>query len=241
MLRLLILILLLANVLYYAWSQGQLAALGYAPATQSEPQRVKNQIKPEALKILSAEEAKSANKPADAPPPAPAPAPDAAPAAPTSQAPQGPATECLQAGIFTAPQIVALRTALDKALPAEAWALEDASENGRWLVYMGKYSDAAAVQKKLAELRSLEIAAEPLDNPTLQPGISLGNFDALALAQEKLAQLTRRGVRTARVVEDKPPVTGQRLKLPQIDEALRTRLDALKPALAGKALEACKA
>jgi hypothetical protein len=238
MLRLLILILLLANVLYYAWSQGQLAALGYAPATQSEPQRVKNQIKPEALQILSAEEAKTGAKPADAP--APAPAPSSAPdATPTSLAPQTPATECLQAGIFTAPQVVALRAALDKALPPEAWALEDASESGRWLVYMGKYSDAAAVQRKLAELRSLEISAESLDNPALQPGISLGDFDAPALAQEKLAQLTRRGVRTARVVVDKPPVTGQRLKLPKIDETLRARLDALQPALAGKALERC--
>jgi len=56
MLRLALLTLLLANAGYFAWSQGLLTAWGLAPAQQSEPQRVEQQIRPESLRVLSAGE-----------------------------------------------------------------------------------------------------------------------------------------------------------------------------------------
>ena len=56
MLRLFVLLLLLANGLYFAWSEGWLRELGVGPALQTEPQRMGQQIKPEALRILSPEE-----------------------------------------------------------------------------------------------------------------------------------------------------------------------------------------
>lgn len=58
MLRLIVLLLLLANAAYFAWSQGMLAAWGLAPAQQSEPQRLEQQIKPQAVRILGSDEAK---------------------------------------------------------------------------------------------------------------------------------------------------------------------------------------
>lgn len=71
MLRLVVLLLVLANAGYFAWSQGLLAAWGFAPAATGEPQRLRQQIKPEALRILREEEVRRL-------------APDAAPAAPSS-------------------------------------------------------------------------------------------------------------------------------------------------------------
>jgi len=56
MLRLLVLLLVLANAGYFAWSQGLLAAWGFAPAASGEPQRLRQQIKPEALRILGEDE-----------------------------------------------------------------------------------------------------------------------------------------------------------------------------------------
>lgn len=56
MLRLAVLLLVLANAGYFAWSQGLLAAWGFAPAATGEPQRLRQQIKPEALRILREEE-----------------------------------------------------------------------------------------------------------------------------------------------------------------------------------------
>ena len=52
MLRLLVLLLVLANAGYFAWSQGLFGAWGFAPAATGEPQRLRQQIKPEALRIL---------------------------------------------------------------------------------------------------------------------------------------------------------------------------------------------
>jgi hypothetical protein len=56
MLRLLVLMLMLINGTYLAWSQDLLLGLGWAPAAQTEPQRLVQQIKPEALRLLSPQE-----------------------------------------------------------------------------------------------------------------------------------------------------------------------------------------
>jgi hypothetical protein len=69
MLRLLILLLLLANVTYFAWTQGALAKLGLAPAHQSEPERLQQQVKPELLSVTPAASGAAA---AVATPPTPA-------------------------------------------------------------------------------------------------------------------------------------------------------------------------
>lgn len=51
MLRTLVLLLLVCNLAYFAWSQGWLRFYGLAPAQQSEPQRLQQQIRPEALQL----------------------------------------------------------------------------------------------------------------------------------------------------------------------------------------------
>ncbi len=58
MLRLIVLLLLLANGGFYAWSQGLLLPLGVGPVQQSEPQRMEQQIKPEAVRMVNADEAR---------------------------------------------------------------------------------------------------------------------------------------------------------------------------------------
>ncbi|MEP6557706.1 MAG: hypothetical protein ABJB17_04450 [Burkholderiales bacterium] len=45
-------LLLIANAGYFAWTSGWLRNWGLAPSTQSEPQRLAQQIRPEALRIL---------------------------------------------------------------------------------------------------------------------------------------------------------------------------------------------
>jgi hypothetical protein len=60
MLRLLILLLLLANVTYFSWTQGALSKLGLAPAHQSEPERLQQQVHPELLLVTPAASAPTA-------------------------------------------------------------------------------------------------------------------------------------------------------------------------------------
>ncbi len=62
MLRLAVIVLLLANAGYYAWSQGLLRQFGYAPQEQSEPQRMNQQIRPETLQILKVNPSKTSGR-----------------------------------------------------------------------------------------------------------------------------------------------------------------------------------
>ena len=221
MLRLLALILLLLNGAYFAWSQGMLRAYGFGPAEQTEPQRLTQQIRPEALKVLTAKEQQAL--------------PDAS--KPPAQKPEA----CLEVGVFDEAQSERLRSALASAdLPEGSWVLSDAAAPAHWIVYMGKFATPEALAKKRGELANLNLKLQPLTNPALQPGLSLGGFESQAAASAMLENLGRRGVRTAQVVQEYPEVRGTLLRVPAADEALRARLDILKPALAGKSWVACR-
>lgn len=221
MLRLLVLALLLANAGYFAWTHGLLAGYGLGPATQAEPQRLAQQIRPEAMRLLTVAEARQLEN-------------DPGPASAAQ-----PAAECLQAGLFTPEQSSALRTGLENSFPIGSWTLESSVEPGRWIVYMGKYNSEDALTKKRAELRGLGVSFEALVNPALGPGLSLGHYSSQAEAERELAKVATRGVRTAKVVLERPEARGQLLKLPAADAALKAKLEALKPQLAGKPLQAC--
>jgi len=220
MLRLLVLVLLLANGTYFAWSQGYLRSVGAAPVQQAEPQRLEQQVRPEALRLLSAEESRRIESTA----------------ASAARAP-----ECLQAGLFDDRQAAAVRQAVEPLLPAGAWTMEAATEPARWIIYMGKYLTPDAASKKKSELRQLGVSFESLSNQALEPGVSLGGFTSQAAAQQQLDRLAQRGVRTARVVQEREEARGQLLKLPVVDDALRPRLDDVRAALVGgKTLRACR-
>lgn len=221
MLRIFVLLLLLINGLYYAWSHRYLQALGWAPTEQTEPFRLAQQLHPEALRRLGASELRKSEQ---------------TPTAPAA----APPLSCLKAGPFDAAQLGPLRSALESALPADVWTLEgEPAAAARWLLYMGKYANAEALAKKRAELAALGLKAEAVDSPTLQPGLSLGSYPTQAAAAAELSALSRRGVRTARVLQQPTEASATLLRLPAVDDALRAKLDALTPALAGKALQPC--
>jgi hypothetical protein len=219
-LRFLVLLLVLLNAGYYAWSHEMLRAYGFAPASQAEPDRLKQQIRPELLIILSAEQARQA---------------EATPPAPVAQT----AATCLQAGLFDDIQAALLRQNAQTTLPAGVWSLEEISEPARWIVYMGKYPDAPTLARKRVELLALNVRLEPIENPALANGLSLGGFDSQARATAELAVLSKRGVHTAQVLQERAETHASMFRISPVDDALRARIDALRPALAGKTLRPC--
>lgn len=216
MLRAFVLFLLLLNGIYFAWGQGWLLAYGFGPTPQHEPHRLAQQIKPEAITRISEQEARQVQTPA----------------------PQPPAV-CLQSAVLDPVRVAALRHVLEASLPAQAWVLEEVAKPARWIVYMGKYASAAELVKKRAQLASLRLTFEPLSNPALAPGLSLGAFASQAQADAALEALARRGVRTARVVQEQPESQAYRLRLPAVDDALQKQLPPVRAALAGQALLPC--
>lgn len=220
MLRFFVLLLVLLNGVYFAWSHDWLRTYGLAPERQTESQRLAQQIRPEAVRVLSPRQAQEieAQRQARA---------------------QAQAQVCLQVGPFETPQVVALRRALDATLPPGSWALEAVEAPVRWLVYMGQYAHADMVARKQAELAALGIKPQPLNNPGLAPGLSLGMFDTQAQAQAELQALNQRGIRTARVLPERPATPHHWLRIPVADEALRARLDGLKGVLADRSWQPC--
>jgi hypothetical protein len=219
MLRLFVLLLVLINGIYFAWSQGMLRAYGWAPVEQSEPSRLNQQIRPEAIRILTAEETRRVEIAAQTPVRPP---------------------ECLQAGMFDDAQLAGLRRALEATLPAGSWLVETVVEPARWIIYMGKYSTVNAMNRRRNELNRLSIKMEPLLNPELEPGISLGGFETQAEASKALAGVQRRGARTARVTLERAEVRNNLIRIPAADDAIRAKLDELKPSLADKPLRSCR-
>ena len=47
------LLLVLANLLFWAWSSGSLKIFGWAPIDPREPQRVEEQLRPEVIELQS--------------------------------------------------------------------------------------------------------------------------------------------------------------------------------------------
>lgn len=229
MLRLAVIVLLLANAGYYAWSQGLLKDLGYAPEEQAEPQRMNQQIRPETLQILRVSPSKtSAATPGTA---------TASADAPSPPSPNSESAECLQAGVFDERQAEALRAAAAN-LPQGSWVLEPTPVPGRWMLYMGRFEDAETLDRKRAELRARKVDHDRAGG-TLELGLSLGRFSSKDAAERELANLGTKGVRTARVIQERPESPGFTLRLPAVGDALRPQLDALRPAMAGKTLRNC--
>lgn len=221
MLRLIVLLLILLNGVYFAWSEGLLRGFGYGPVLQTEPQRLAQQIKPELIRVLSPAEARQfeqAARPAVKPP------------------------ECLQTGMMNLVVSAQLKGSLQaSSWPEGSWRLEPVVVPERWIVYMGKFPSAEFQARKRGELLALDVKLQPLSLSltALQPGLSLGAFDTKIAAEDGLKELARRGVRSARVVQERPEENGELLRLPAVDEGLRTKLDEIKALLAGEPLRPC--
>lgn len=237
MLRAVVLLLILLNAGYFAWSQGLLRAYGWAPTEQREPERLAQQVRPDALRILSA--------------PAQPPAPSAVPPAVAPEQAEEPsaraAASCWQAGPWdvTQPaQLETLRRQLGASLPAGSWALDvRVTGPARWIIYMGPYANAAELERRRGQLSPrTRRALQTLENAELQPGLSLARFDTQAKAQDELEAMQKRGLRTARVVQEWPERRQATVRVQAADaaqaSAAQAALQAL-PAISGKAPASC--
>ena len=267
MLRLVIVLLLLAaNGLMFAWQQGWLG--GASPTLQDrEPERLKRQVNPDLLRVLppasaSAALAEAASAAADGAPAASSPASGAASSVITGAASM-PATApglrriagglvtqpavtrlaslCLEAGPFALTELPGTEQALRAAaLPAGSWVVLKSERPGSYMIYMGRYADQAMLERKLAQLQRRKVEAKPMTGrPELQPGLMLGRFEDKAEADRALAQLATRGVHTSRVVTLSPSVTLATLRVPSADAPLREQLSSLKLPQAGMAFGPC--
>jgi hypothetical protein len=214
MTRVLILVLLLANLGYYAWTKGWLDPVAGAPAMgDREPERLARQVSPDLIRLLPPDLSASGNERA----------------------------MCLEIGPFVPAQVPAAEMALQSVLPAGSWSATGTEVPAVWTVYMGRFTTREAVTRKIEELDRLKVPfLEVTSPPDLAPGVSLGRFEDRAAAEKALAEFTQRGVRTARVVELSPRGSAVMLRVARADLSAQGKLVALRDAaLQGRSFASC--
>lgn len=227
MLRALLLVLLLANAGFFAWSQDWLAPMLPARSQGREPERLAAQVRPEAVRVLTAGAASAV----------------VAAAAATAQdtAEHEVAPLCLEAGPFTdAAARAALALLAEQGVPEGAVAREVVARNHTWGVVIGRLPDREALRARAEELRRLNIRHEELTMlPGLVPALRLGNFSDRYGAETAVAQLAAKGVRDAHVVPLPLGPTQQWLRAARADAELQTRLKSLPPERLERSFQPC--
>ena len=216
MLRALFVFLLLANLGFYAWTQGWLEnVIGLRAHPEREPERLARQVRPEAIRVLTPQAVAAAASAAES------------------------RLLCLEAGPFGATEAAAAEAALASVLPTGTWARVSNDKPPVWIVYMGKYS-AETLARKQEELSRIKVPFEVLKNaPEWEPGLSLGRFDNHDAADEAMAQLAKRGIHTARLVELSKPRSLSLLRVERADAELAGKVSGLKLDALGKGFAPC--
>jgi hypothetical protein len=211
MLRWAVLLLVAANGLFFAWSRGWIGdAAGEAAR---EPARLERQIRPDAVRVLSA--------------PAAAAALAATPA-------------CVEAGPFRAAEVGAAEQALGAQLPAGSWSRVPVERPGRWIVYLGRFPNREAMEARRQELAGLRVDAEPLQGqPEHEPGLVLSSHESAAAAEAGLERMAQRGVRNARVLTLATAANDMLLRIERGGPELRAQALALQLPALGTGFSAC--
>ena len=230
MLKVLVPVLLLANLVFFAWTQGWVDEIaGVRARGDREPERLGHQVQPELVQVLPPQATKAASVPAAAAPAAPASMP--APPAPLA---------CLEAGPFSGAELAAAEAAARAALPEGSWVSVKAGRPGLWMVYMGKFKDREDLLKKQDELRALRVEYDDLRSPPeLLPGLSLGRFEERSNAANALEKFSLRGIRTAKVIEVRSPASTVMLRVDRAAPPLAAQAAALSSAALGKGFVPC--
>jgi sporulation related protein len=210
-------ILLLANALFFAWSQY------FSPTEAAADGVLARRNEPDRLKIV--------------PPAEPAQLPlTLRPAVSTA-----PMAGCLEWGSFTLTDYARAEKALEPLALGARLGQRRIDETAGWWVFIPSQGSRQGALKKAAELKALGIndyyiMAEEGDSLW---ALSLGVFRSEQAALVRLAQLREKGVRTALVGSRDTVLPKIWLQVKGIDPALEARLKEIARQLEGSELRAC--
>lgn len=210
--RVLVLVLVLVNALFFAWSRGWLDRVTGLPAqTGREPQRVAAQQHPERVQPLGASAVAALAK-----------------------------TSCLELGPLEGDTALAAAQTALRALGAQA-QVSSGEQAGEWVVATIKLADPAFRARKEATYKELRVPYELMEGPANEnPSFVLTRHTSEAQAEAQLEAFGKRGMKGLRVLALKPAQARHTLTV-QADGLLSAKLKASKdPALAA-GLRPCSA
>ena len=236
MLKFVFWLLLAANAVWFAASQGY---LGSVSQDDHEPVRLKNQVGTDKLVLLSSEQAQetlaAATVAADAAAD-PATPPPAAPAAPA-------ALVCTEVANLREADARRFETRLAKLDLGERQSRREVASTDftSYIVFIPPQPSKEAADRKAEELKALDITnffIMNADSP-MKWAISLGVFKSEAAAQTQLAALVKQGVHSAKVA-GRSSGTRVAYQFRGIDAATSARIERIADAYAGQETRACK-
>jgi len=232
-------LLLFANLGLLAWTY-----FG-ADRASTEAQLMEQQLNPQAIRLLGAEQlaalaaerAKQAPERAKPPPPPPPPAPPPPPPPP----PKVTVAACLELGGFNPDDVPRVRQVLEPLALGPRLSQRRAEEIASYWVFMSPQGSRQAANRKSAELKKLGVEDFFIvqEDPKLQFAISLGVFKTEEAARGRLAELRKKGVRTARVGPRETPVQKVYFTVREVPDALASRLNELRQGFPGSELKNC--
>ncbi len=214
--RALFFLLVLANLLFYAWHAGY---IGAGQETVGEPGRLTQEIAPERIRIVSADQARAL----------------------VGKTPKPPA--CLEWGAFPAQDFERAQVLLAAMNPSPRFSVRKTDETAGWWVFLPPQPNKPVADKKGAELKQLGISDFFVineDGPN-KLAISLGVFKTEEAARNHLEALAKRGVRSARAAERETRVAKTILQFREVDDALRAKLTDLRKEFGAQDFRDCPA
>ncbi len=217
MLRALVLMLVLLNALFFAWTQGWLdQVIGIKSIGDREPERVAKQLHPERITLLS---------------------PQAAAALQTRS--------CLELGPLPGDNALAeAQAVLQRAgLTATDWQTQSSEQAGVWAVASIRLPSKDFQARKEETYKKMRIAFEYLSGPPEElPTMVLSRHASEKAAAAALDALTQRQLKGLRVMQLQAPQKRHSLTIPKADSAQTAKLLGLakEPALHG-GFKACVA
>jgi hypothetical protein len=212
--RALFFVLILANLAFFGYQAGY---IGPPEVKTGEPERLAQQVSPDKIRLVSAAAAARMEQ-----------------AARTREA-------CVEWGSFPAQDADRVQSALAALNLGDRISSRKVEEAAQWWVYMPPQGGKTAADRKTEELKRLGIADYYVitDDGPNKWAISLGVFRTEESARGYLATIGAKGVKTARVTERETRVQKTVFQIRKVDDALQTRLTAMRKDFPGVDMHPC--
>lgn len=222
--KLAFLLLVLANVVLFAWQQG---AFGRFAEGGREPERVARQIEAERFRVLSEPEVQKLR--------------ERVTQTKSAGVDLAAAQACLEFGDFGVSDTARAEAALAALSLGSRMTSRSVEVPGFYMVYQPPLKTRADADRRAEELRTLGVKDLLVigESGPLRFGIGLGSFREADAAKAHLASLEKLGVKGARVSDKPSTVNATRFQLRDLDAAASQQLAAIRKDFPAQSVRPC--
>ncbi len=231
MLKLLFWSLLCLNAALLLFGQGY---LGSFSGSQREPARIKNQLNPDRIRLITGGQAAPVSQAASIEPASVETAPSTKPGL----------IACTEIGTFPSADAARFENAIATLGLGERQTRRKVAvmQANTHIVHIPPFSSKEAANKKAADLTLLGVSNYVIsDNSSLHWAISLGVFKSETAAQNLLAALAKQGIDGAKIIGRGPNIEQVAFQFRDIERPTRARLNQIKTAFPAQETRSCKA